>query len=34
MGSRAGYLVHAAGGERDALDYNPEHSRRARGIAV
>jgi glutamate/tyrosine decarboxylase-like PLP-dependent enzyme len=34
MGSRAGYLVHAAGGERDALDYNPEHSRRARGFAV
>jgi len=24
----------AAGGERDALDYNPEHSRRARGFAV
>jgi glutamate/tyrosine decarboxylase-like PLP-dependent enzyme len=34
MGSRAGYLIHGAGGERDALDYNPEHSRRARGFAV
>jgi glutamate/tyrosine decarboxylase-like PLP-dependent enzyme len=34
MGTRAGYLVHATGAERDALDYHPEHSRRARGIAV
>ncbi|WP_433296302.1 pyridoxal phosphate-dependent decarboxylase family protein [Actinoplanes sp. CA-030573] len=34
MGVRASYLVHAAGDERDALDYNPEHSRRARGFAV
>ncbi len=34
MGSKAGYLMPAAGGERDALDYNPEHSRRARGFAV
>jgi glutamate/tyrosine decarboxylase-like PLP-dependent enzyme len=34
MGSKAGYLMSAAGGERDALDYNPEHSRRARGFAV
>lgn len=34
MGARAGYLVHGAGGERDALDYGPEHSRRARGFAV
>ena len=30
----AGYLMHSAGGERDSLDYNPEHSRRARGFAV
>jgi glutamate/tyrosine decarboxylase-like PLP-dependent enzyme len=34
MGVRASYLVHAEGGERDALEYNPEHSRRARGFAV
>ncbi|MFF5083235.1 pyridoxal phosphate-dependent decarboxylase family protein [Actinoplanes sp. NPDC000266] len=34
MGVRASYLQHAASGERDALDYNPEHSRRARGFAV
>jgi glutamate/tyrosine decarboxylase-like PLP-dependent enzyme len=34
MGLRASYLMHSAGGERDALDYNPEHSRRARGFAV
>ena len=34
MGIRAGYLMHSAGGERDSLDYNPEHSRRARGFAV
>jgi glutamate/tyrosine decarboxylase-like PLP-dependent enzyme len=34
MGARAGYLVHGAEGERDALDYGPEHSRRARGFAV
>jgi len=34
MGARASYLVHAEGDERDALDYNPEHSRRARGFAV
>ena len=34
MGARAGYLVHGSGGERDALDHNPEHSRRARGFAV
>jgi glutamate/tyrosine decarboxylase-like PLP-dependent enzyme len=34
MGARAGYLMHGAGGERDALDYNPEHSRRARGFPV
>jgi glutamate/tyrosine decarboxylase-like PLP-dependent enzyme len=34
MGVRESYLMHAEGGERDALDYNPEHSRRARGFAV
>jgi len=34
MGARAGYLIHGADGERDALDYGPEHSRRARGFAV
>ena len=34
MGVRATYLMHADGGERDALDYGPEHSRRARGFAV
>jgi glutamate/tyrosine decarboxylase-like PLP-dependent enzyme len=34
MGARAGYLVHGSEGERDPLDYNPEHSRRARGFAV
>lgn len=34
MGTRAGYLMLSDGGERDALDYNPEHSRRARGFAV
>ncbi|HEX6676738.1 MAG TPA: aminotransferase class V-fold PLP-dependent enzyme [Actinomycetes bacterium] len=34
MGVRAAYLVHAAAGERDEMDYNPEFSRRARGFAV
>jgi glutamate/tyrosine decarboxylase-like PLP-dependent enzyme len=34
MGVRASYLVHAEGGERDALEYNPEFSRRARGLPV
>jgi glutamate/tyrosine decarboxylase-like PLP-dependent enzyme len=34
MGTRASYLMHSAGDERDALDYNPEFSRRARGFAV
>ena len=34
MGVRASYLVHAAGGERDEMDYNPEFSRRARGFPV
>ncbi|HEY8557322.1 MAG TPA: aminotransferase class V-fold PLP-dependent enzyme [Actinomycetes bacterium] len=34
MGIRAGYLLHGSGDQRDALDYNPDHSRRARGFAV
>jgi glutamate/tyrosine decarboxylase-like PLP-dependent enzyme len=34
MGGRAGYLIHGSEGQRDELDYNPEHSRRARGFAV
>jgi glutamate/tyrosine decarboxylase-like PLP-dependent enzyme len=34
MGVRASYLVHGSDGQRDALEYNPEHSRRARGFAV
>ena len=34
MGVRASYLIHGADGERDALDYNPEFSRRARGFPV
>ena len=34
MGVRASYLIHGNQGERDALDYNPEFSRRARGFAV
>ncbi len=34
MGIRAGYLMHSASDERDALDYGPEHSRRARGFAI
>jgi glutamate/tyrosine decarboxylase-like PLP-dependent enzyme len=34
MGVRASYLMHAQDGERDALEYNPEFSRRARGFGV
>jgi glutamate/tyrosine decarboxylase-like PLP-dependent enzyme len=34
MSVRASYLIHGADGERDALDYNPEFSRRARGFPV
>ena len=34
MGIRASYLIHGSGEERDALDYNPEFSRRARGFPV
>jgi glutamate/tyrosine decarboxylase-like PLP-dependent enzyme len=34
MGTHASYLVHSGGTERDAMDWNPEFSRRARGLAV
>jgi len=34
MGIHASYLIHGTGDERDALDYNPEFSRRARGFPV
>ena len=34
MGVRASYLMHGGSGERDALDYTPEFSRRARGFPV
>ncbi len=34
MGVRASYLIHGAAGERDAIDHNPEFSRRARGFPV
>jgi glutamate/tyrosine decarboxylase-like PLP-dependent enzyme len=34
MGTHASYLVHSEGAERDAMDWNPEFSRRARGLAV
>jgi glutamate/tyrosine decarboxylase-like PLP-dependent enzyme len=34
MGLRASYLITGADEERDAMDYNPEASRRARGFAV
>jgi glutamate/tyrosine decarboxylase-like PLP-dependent enzyme len=34
MGVRASYLIHGSTAERDALDYNPEFSRRARGFPV
>jgi glutamate/tyrosine decarboxylase-like PLP-dependent enzyme len=35
MGVRASYLVHAdADGPRDALEWNPEFSRRARGFPI
>jgi glutamate/tyrosine decarboxylase-like PLP-dependent enzyme len=34
MTSRADYLVPAEHGERDAFDWTPEASRRARGLAV
>jgi glutamate/tyrosine decarboxylase-like PLP-dependent enzyme len=34
MSGHADYLVHAQGGERDRMDWNPEFSRRARGFPV
>ncbi|MFF0268967.1 pyridoxal phosphate-dependent decarboxylase family protein [Kribbella sp. NPDC004536] len=34
MSIRAAYLIQDEDGERDPLDYNPEFSRRARGIPV
>jgi len=34
MSIRAAYLIQDENGERDALDFNPEFSRRARGFAV
>jgi glutamate/tyrosine decarboxylase-like PLP-dependent enzyme len=34
MAVSAAYLVQSAGGPRDPLDYTPEFSRRARGLAV
>lgn len=34
MSTDASYLVHAEGGVRDPSDWNPELSRRARGLAV
>lgn len=34
MSIRAAYLVHGDGDVRDQMDWNPEHSRRARGVAV
>ena len=34
MGVQASYLAKSAGGARDATDWNPELSRRARGVAV
>ncbi|TCO33360.1 glutamate/tyrosine decarboxylase-like PLP-dependent enzyme [Kribbella steppae] len=34
MAVRASYLIHDEQGERDAIEFNPEFSRRARGFAV
>ncbi|HVF01017.1 MAG TPA: aminotransferase class V-fold PLP-dependent enzyme [Rubrobacteraceae bacterium] len=34
MGTHASYLIHSEGGERDQMDWNPEFSRRARGLPV
>jgi glutamate/tyrosine decarboxylase-like PLP-dependent enzyme len=34
MSVHASYLIHAQGGERDSMDWNPEFSRRARGFAI
>lgn len=34
MSVQSSYLIQAEGDTRDPLDWNPEHSRRARGVAV
>ncbi len=34
MGTTASYLIRTAGAERDAVDWGPEFSRRARGFTV
>jgi glutamate/tyrosine decarboxylase-like PLP-dependent enzyme len=34
MGVRASYLIHSEGVDRDQMDWNPEFSRRARGVPV
>jgi glutamate/tyrosine decarboxylase-like PLP-dependent enzyme len=34
MGTTASYLIRTAGAERDAMDWVPEFSRRARGFTV
>jgi len=35
LGVRSAYLIHAdAGTARDAMDFGPEHSRRARGFPI
>ncbi len=34
MATHASYLVHSEGRERDQMDWTPEFSRRARGVAV
>jgi glutamate/tyrosine decarboxylase-like PLP-dependent enzyme len=34
MGVTASYLIHSETGERDAVDWTPEFSRRARGFAI
>jgi glutamate/tyrosine decarboxylase-like PLP-dependent enzyme len=34
MSVHASYLIHAEGGERDSMDWNPEFSRRARSFTV
>ncbi|MFW6089354.1 MAG: pyridoxal phosphate-dependent decarboxylase family protein [Gemmatimonadota bacterium] len=34
MSARASYLIHSEGETRDAMDWSPEFSRRARGVAV
>jgi glutamate/tyrosine decarboxylase-like PLP-dependent enzyme len=34
MGARAAYLMSGDADRRDGVDYGPDHSRRARGVAV